>query len=58
MLEVTRVKKTRQIVYPMGKADSNHTLCLFPFKKKTKKGNWGVTQSVRNDNLITDREIL
>jgi hypothetical protein len=58
MLEVTRVKKTRQIVYPMGKAGFNHTLCLFPFKKKTKKGMWGVTQSVRNDNLVTDREIM
>ena len=58
MLEVTRVKKTRQIVYPLSKAGFNHTLCLFPFKQKTKKGNWGVAQAVRNDNLVTDRGIM
>jgi hypothetical protein len=58
MLEVTRIKKTNQIVYTIDKVDSEHTLCLFPFKEKSKKGNLGVTQSVRNSNLVRDREII
>ena len=58
MLEVTRIKKTRQIVYVIDKADSEHSLCLFPFKEKSKKGFLGVTQSVRNSNLVRDREII
>ena len=56
MLSVTRIKKTKQIVYPVGKADANHTLCLFPLKKMTKKGHRGAVQSVRNDNLVSDKE--
>ena len=56
MENVTRIKKTRQIVYPVGKATSNHTWCLFPFGRVSNKGNQGVVQSVRNDNLVTDRE--
>jgi hypothetical protein len=58
MLEVTRIKKTNQIVYTVDKIDSEHTLCLFPFKEKSKKGYLGVTQSVRNSNLVRDREII
>jgi len=58
MLEITRIKKTREIVYIIDKVDSEHTLCLFPFKEKSKKGFLGVAQSVRNSNLIRDREII
>lgn len=57
MLEVTRLKKTRQIVYPLGKVSSNYTLCLFPFKERSKAGNLGVSQIVLNANLIQDRDI-
>ena len=56
MLDVHRIKKSKQIVYQLGKADNNHTLVLFPLKNKTKKGNYGAIQSVRNDNIIKDRE--
>jgi len=60
MLDVWRVKKTNQIVYPMGSVkDSNgYTLCLFPFTSKTNNGYRGVVQSVKNDNLKKDREEL
>jgi hypothetical protein len=58
MLEVTRLKKTRQIVYPLEKVSSNYTLCLLPLKEKTKAGNLGVNQIIRNDNLVRDREII
>ena len=58
MMEITRLKKTRQIVYPMGAAGSNHTLVLFPFSRNAKSGQRGHIQPVRNDNLITDREIM
>lgn len=56
MLDVWRVKKTREIVYPMGKHDNNYTLCLFRHKTKTNAGNYGDLRAVRNDNLVKDRE--
>jgi len=56
MLDVYRIKKTREIVYPMGKADNNHTLVLFRHKKQTHKGDWGNISPVRNENLVKDRE--
>lgn len=52
--KVTRVKKTREIVIPIGKADSMHTWCLFSLNEKSKKGNLADVRSVRNDNLKTD----
>ena len=56
MLDVYRIKKTREIVYPLGKADNNHTLVLFRNKTKSNKGNWGNIRSVRDENIIKDRE--
>ena len=56
MLDVYRVKKTKEIVFPMGKTDENHTLCLFKLPRISKAGNYGVLQPVRNDNLVKDRE--
>lgn len=59
MLEVTRIKKTRQIVFPVGTSDrSGYTEVLFPFGRISKKGNRGVVQNVKNDNLIKDREVV
>lgn len=58
MINVTRVKKTGKIVYEMGKAGPNHTYVLFPYGRTTKNGMKGNIQSVRNSNLITDRETL
>lgn len=58
MLEVTRIKKTGKIVYPIGMKDSTHTLVLFPHETKTHRGNLGVVQPVRNENLKKDRETL
>lgn len=54
METVTRIKKTMEIVQRMGPADSMHTYCLFatPNAKHRK----GVIQSVRNDNLMTDKD--
>lgn len=59
MLDIWRIKKTNQIVYPISaKEGSNHTYCLFPYKEQSKKGNMGVIQPVRNENLRKDREAL
>ena len=66
MISVTRIKKTGQIVHPIGPAGSNHTLCLFPFTQTTTYTNGfkmrpakrGAVQAVRNDNLKRDREDL
>lgn len=58
MLEVTRIKKTRQIVYPVGTSDrSGYTEVLFPFGFISNKGNRGIVQSVKNSNLVKDREL-
>lgn len=56
MLDIWRIKKTNEIVYPMGKQDNNYTLCLFKHETKTRRGNHGDIRAVRNDNLIKDRE--
>jgi len=56
MLDVYRIKKTREIVYPLGKADKQHTLVLFRNKQKSNKGNWGDIRKVRDENIIKDRE--
>lgn len=57
MLKVTRIKKTREIVQVVGSADNGYSLVLFNFGgRKSNKGNLGVIQVVRNDNLITDNE--
>ena len=58
MLEVTRIKKTGQIVHPIGPQGSGYTLCLFPRDSKTRAGNMGVVQTVKNENLTKDREGL
>ena len=59
MLDVWRVKKTNQIVYPISSSEgSKHTMCLFPFAKESKSGMRGVVQPVRNENLKKDRETL
>jgi len=59
MLDVWRVKKTGQIVHPIMSAEKNgYTLCLFPFKRKSIDGNYGSIQSVKNENLVKDREAL
>jgi len=40
----------------MGKADNNHTLVLFRNKTKSNKGSRGSIRSVRDENIIKDRE--
>lgn len=56
MLDVHRIKKTGQIIYPLGKHDNNYTLCLFPFKRETVNGKRAAIQIVRNENIVKDRE--
>jgi hypothetical protein len=56
MLDVHRIKKSKQIVYPLGKYDNNYTLCLIPLKQKTRRNLRGHVQIVRNDNIIKDGE--
>ncbi len=51
MNKIYRIKKTGQIVHKLFDIDSMHSLMLFPFKERSRKGNMGVSQSVRNDNL-------
>lgn len=58
MLDVCRIKKTKQIVYPIGLNGPNYTLCLFPFSHVSKKNKRGVIQAVRNSNIVRDRESL
>lgn len=60
MLDVWRVKKTKQIVYPIGAVadNSRYVLCLFPYKEKSKKGLLGVVQPVKTENLMKDREAI
>lgn len=57
MLDTWRVKKTGEIVYPMGATNNaGYTLVLFPFKSPSRKGNRGDLRSVRSDNLIQDKD--
>lgn len=54
METVTRIKKTGEIVRPIGSADSMHTYCLFSTPNARNRN--GVVQTVRNDNLIEDKD--
>jgi len=51
-MKVTKIKKTGQVVITMGNSGSQHTVVLVTFDTITRKGNRGVVQTVRNDNLI------
>jgi len=55
-MKTVKIKKTGQRVYILEKVDTNHTYCIFHFDKVSKKGNLGVVQSVRNDNLVFSQE--
>lgn len=58
MLKVWRIKKTKQIVYPIGESpNKEYTLCLFPFGRESRRGHRGAVQSVRKDNLYEDGNI-
>lgn len=54
-VDVCRLKKTGKIVYPLSKESSNHTNVLLPFGRQVKSGMRGTVMSVRNDNLIYER---
>ena len=57
MLDVWRIKKTKEIVHPIGAAPKNgYILCLFPFKERSRRGKYGDLRSVKNENLVKDRE--
>lgn len=54
---LVRIKKTGQQVIPTGyKVNGQWDLCLFPFDAPSKRGNLGVVQPVRSENLIDDRQ--
>lgn len=56
MMKIVRMKKTGQMVHEVHKVDSNHTMVLFPFTGISRRGNRGVCQPVRNDNLVVERQ--
>jgi hypothetical protein len=57
MLDVWRMKKTKQIVHPVGAGPKGgYTYVLFPYNKKTKKGNRAALRIVKDENLLRDRE--
>jgi hypothetical protein len=55
---LVRIKKTGQQVLPLGSADGEHTLCLFPFDRITNKGKRAHVQSVRTANIVDERQDL
>lgn len=55
---LVRVKKTGQRVIPVGKQGANWVLCLFPFDTVSNRGNRGVVQPVRSENLVDERQEL
>jgi len=58
MLDVWRIKKTKQIVYPVGAAvKGGYTDVILPFDGVTRAGNRATILTVKNDNLMKDREI-
>jgi len=60
MLTVTRIKKTSKIVHPIGANGSKYTWCLFPYEDeyRSDRTKRGAIQSVKNENLVRDREDL
>lgn len=49
-MTMMKLKSTGEVVYVLA-SRGNWYDCLFRFKKVTKKGNRGVVQAVRKENL-------
>jgi hypothetical protein len=57
MLDIWRVKKTKEIVYPISQAGKpGYINCLFTFDHKSKKGNLADVRPVKESNISKDRE--
>lgn len=56
-MEITRIKKTGEIVHKIHKVDGSRTMVLFPFDSKSNRGKRGVCQPVINENLVTEQGI-
>jgi len=54
MLKTTRIKKTKQRVFPII-SSGEYTYVLLPFDGISRRGNRGVVQIVRNDNLVDEQ---
>lgn len=57
-MNITRMKKTKQLVYVVGSKDTLYSYVLFPFDKPSKKGNTGVVQVVKNSHIVTTKELV
>lgn len=55
-VDVCRLKKTGKIVYALGKEGNGYTCVLYPFGRQAKSGNYGHVMTVRNDNLVFERD--
>lgn len=57
MLDIWRLKKTKEIVYPISQGDKpGYINCLFTLDTKSKKGNLGDIRPVKESNISKDRE--
>jgi hypothetical protein len=57
MLETWRMKKTGEIVHPIGPADkAGYTYVLFNLGHTSRKGNRGDLRAVKSDNLRQDKD--
>lgn len=56
MVQMQRIKKTGTRVFVVGKEGPNHTMVIVPQETQTRKGNWGCSLIVRNDNLMDDND--
>jgi len=57
MLDTWRMKKTNEIVHPIGPADkAGYTMVLFNLGHRSRKGKLGDLRVVKSDNLRQDKD--
>jgi hypothetical protein len=56
MIRHARLKKTNEVVHVLGDGGNGYTIVVRPRTALSRKGNWGDVMTVRNDNLLIDKQ--
>ncbi len=55
MIQIAKIKKTGEIVTPIGASDHGHTNCIFKYEKNDGTITYSI-QSVKNENLHVEKQ--
>jgi ABC-type branched-subunit amino acid transport system ATPase component len=55
MIQIAKIKKTGEIVTPVGANGNGHTNCIFKYNNADGSVSFGI-QSVKNENLHIEKQ--